>query len=512
MKYSPALFMIILVLTAIGIRVWTFTSVNSILPLNGLYVDEKTYTMNPVTPGSVGLSRPPGMFIIAMITKGADHPLTSRVFISILSLLPAIALFLGIYRKQKSKWVYICCAGMALSPFFVLSGIQILPAVPAAASLSFSMLFAKRRKFLLAGFLAGIVVIFRAELALIPAVLFFFSFRSRLREWSIFAAGSVMAVLPVIILNISAGAGPVISVNGAENLWLGTDWELLSTPPGTEFEELVAIGELDGGGDSAFIQRAFNAIKSSPQKWFVMGIQKILAFFTLPGPGRNLETGWLLKKTLLILMLPFSLMAMSLGSVRCFDKNRIFWHDLAVSVILAGVISAFVFFPSARFRLTAIPAFWFLSASAVPDRKQIRYAGFASLVIIIISLFITYPGMVRSGLTSALAAEHMIESGNPAGALEELDYASKRGFYGADFHNLRGVSCSLLGYSTEGLIEFERSIDIAPESPTLWKNYAVSLWTNGRYSESVQAARRAVNLNPLLRDQLEPILVHAENM
>ena len=186
--------------------------------------------------------------------------------------------------------------------------------------------------------------------------------------------------------------------------------------------------------------------------------------------------------------------------------------DSHVSVILAGVISAFVFFPSARFRLTAIPAFWFLSASAVPDRKQIRYAGFASLVIIIISLFITYPGMVRSGLTSALAAEHMIESGNPAGALEELDYASKRGFYGADFHNLRGVSCSLLGYSTEGLIEFERSIDIAPESPTLWKNYAVSLWTNGRYSESVQAARRAVNLNPLLRDQLEPILVHAENM
>ncbi len=511
MKNSLALFLIVLVASAIGIRLWTFTSVNRILPLNGLYVDEQTYTMNPVIPGSNGFSRPPGMFVMAMITNAANHPLNSRVCISILSLLPAIALFLT-FRKQRSSWVYICCTGLALSPFVIISGIQFLPAVPAAAFLSFSMLLAKRRKFLLAGFLAGAAVLFRAELALIPAVLFFFSFRSRLREWSIFTAGTVMSVLPVIILNISAGAGPVIAVNGAENLWLGTDWELLSTPPGTEFEELMAIGEQGRGGSSDFLNRAYHAIVSSPLKWFGMGIQKILAFFTLPGPGRNLETDWLLKKTLLILMLPFSLMAMSLGSARCFDKERIFWHDLAVSIILAGVISAFVFFPSARFRLTVIPAFWFLSASAVPERKLFRSAGFAAIVIILISLFVTYPGMVRSGLTSTLAAEHMIDSGNPAGALEELDYASKRGFYGADLHNLRGISYSLLDYSSEGLMEFERAIEIAPESPTLWKNYAVSLWTNGKYNESVQAARRAVNMNPLLIEELEPILVHAENI
>ncbi|MCD4848482.1 MAG: hypothetical protein K8R76_09835 [Candidatus Aegiribacteria sp.] len=511
MKYPLTLFLIILVVTAIGVRIWTFTSVNSILPLNGLYVDEKTYTMNPVVPGFDGLSRPPGMFVLAMITNAADHPLTSRVVISLISLLPAIA-FLLAFRKQRSSWVYFCCTGIALSPFVVLSGIQFLPAVPAAAFLSFSLLLAKRKKFLLAGFLAGASALFRAELVLIPAVLFFLSFRYRLREWSIYAAGTALSILPIVIMNISAGAGPVIAVNGAENLWLGTDWELLSTPPGTEFEELVAMGDRESGGDSAFLHRASHAITSSPVTWFGMGTQKILAFFTLPGPGRNLETGWLLKKTILILLLPLSLMAISIGSVRCFAKNRTFWHDLAVSIICAGVISAFVFFPSARFRLTAIPAFWFLSASAVPDRKFLRYTGLAALVIIIISLFVTYPGMVRSGLTSTLAAENMIKSGNPVGALEELDYASNRGFYGADLHNLRGISHSLLGYSAEGLLEFEKAIIIAPESPTLWKNYAVSLWSNGKCHESVQAAERAVNLNPLLRDQLEPILVHAENI
>ena len=511
MKNSLILFLLILMVTAIGLRVWTFTSVNSVLPLNGLYVDEKTYAMTPAIQGSGGFSRPPAMFVMAMVTNAADHPLHSRILVSLLSFLPAIALFIAFWKQRGSR-VYICCTGLALSPFFILSGIQFLPAVPAAVFLSFSMLFAKQRKFLLAGFLAGIAALFRAELLLIPLVLFFFSFRYRLREWGIFATGTVLAVLPIVIINISVGAGPVIAVNGAENLWLGTDWELLSTPPGTEFEELVALGERGSGGETEFLQRAFSSIQSTPTAWFGMGAQKILAFFTLPGPGRNLETGWLLKKTFLILMLPLSLMAMSIGSVRCFDKNRIFWHDLTVSIIFAGVISAFVFFPSARFRLTVIPAFWFLSASAFPDRKYIRSASFAALAIILISLFVTYPGTVRPGLTSALAAEYMIESGNPAGAMDELDYAENRGYFGADFHNLKGISYSLLGYSAEGLKQFEMAIVIAPQSPTLWKNYAVSLWANGNFNESVRAARRAGNLNPLLRDQLEPILVHAENI
>ena len=39
----------------------------------------------------------------------------------------------------------------------------------------------------------------------------------------------------------------------------------------------------------------------------------------------------------------------------------------------------------------------------------------------------------------------------------------------------------------EGLLEFEKALGIAPESPTLWKNYSVSLWANARYEDSIEA-------------------------
>ena len=90
--------------------------------------------------------------------------------------------------------------------------------------------------------------------------------------------------------------------------------------------------------------------------------------------------------------------------------------------------------------------------------------------------------------------------------------AEERGYYGADLFNLRGVLVSLSGNPEQGAVEFEKALEIASGSPTLWKNYAVSLWANARYEDSNEAARRAVFLNPLLREQLRPILEHAENL
>ena len=120
--------------------------------------------------------------------------------------------------------------------------------------------------------------------------------------------------------------------------------------------------------------------------------------------------------------------------------------------------------------------------------------------------------MERSGLTSMLAAEHYLDAGKLNETAEYLLNAEERGYFGADLFNLRGVLVSLSGNPQEGIVEFEKAILIAPESPTLWKNYAVSLWANARYEDSIEAARLAVNLNPLLREQLRPILEHAENL
>ncbi|MCD4700256.1 MAG: tetratricopeptide repeat protein [Candidatus Aegiribacteria sp.] len=511
MRISKPLILSAIVLAAICLRIWVFSSVDRLLPLEGLYVDEKTYSMSPFIPGVEGFSRPPGMFVMSMLMNVQHNVTASRIFFSLLSLLPALALYLA-FRKRGGAWLYICTAGLILSPFMTLFGFQLLPAVPAAVLIAFTLLSLKRGRTVIAGFLAGIVILFRAEYAIVPLFLFAFSFRNHLREWMIFTASAAIAVIPIIILNLSAGAGPVIASNGGENLWLGTDWELITTPPGTEFEELVSTGDSRSGGDEVFLDRAFNTIGISPFKWLSMGGRKLLAFFTLPGPGRNSETGWLLQGTWLIMLLPLTLLAMSAGTAGFIKRGKNFWQSTAASFICSGIVSAFIFFPSARFRLTVLPACWFLAASLFPDRKYSRLVIVPAVIIVIISLLVTYPGMERSGLTSMLAAEYLLDSGKLTESAEYLRDAEERGYFGSDLHNLRGVLVSLSGNPGEGAAEFEKALEIAPGSPTLWKNYAVSLWSNCRYRDSVDAARRAVFLNPLLREQLRPILEHAENL
>jgi hypothetical protein len=511
MRFSKPLVLFAIALAALCIRIWVFSSLDSLLPIEGLYVDEVTYSMSPFIPGLEGFSRPPGMFVISELLSFIHNVTTSRIIFSLLSLLPALALYLA-FRKRGGTWVYLCTAGLFLSPFMILFGFQLLPAVPAAVLIAFSLLSLKKGKTAIAGFLSGIAILFRAELVLVPLFLLVFSFRYNLRKWLMFTGFAAIAVLPVLILNISSGAGPVIASNGGENLWLGTDWELITTPPGVEFEELVSTGTSRSDGDTVFLERAFNSIGNSPLDWLAMGGRKLLGFFTLPGPGRNFETGWLLHKTWLIILLPLTLLAMSTGIAGVLSRKKSFWHSTAAAVICSGIVSAFLFFPSARFRLVTLPAFWFLTVSARPDWKTMSTAIVPAVLIVLISLLITYPGMERSGLTSILAAEYLLDSGALNESAEYLMDAEERGYYGADLFNLRGVLVSLSGNPQEGAVEFEKAIEIAPESPTLWKNYAVSLWTNARYEDSIEAALRAVNLNPLLREQLQPILEHAENL
>ncbi|MCD4776211.1 MAG: hypothetical protein K8S15_09215 [Candidatus Aegiribacteria sp.] len=510
MRISKTAVLTAIVLASICLRIWTFSSVNRLLPLKGLYVDEVTYSRSPFVPGVEGFSRPPAMFIAAMLMNVSHNTAASRIAITILSMLPALALYLT-FRKKGGIWLYVCTAGLALSPFMVLYGIQIMPAIPAAALVSFTLLLANRKKTALAGFLAGIAILFRAELVLVPIFLLAFTYRSHFRKWMIFTGFTAIAVVPVIVLNLLAGAGPVIASNGGENLWFGTSWELVTTPPGTEFEQLVSTGDSQSGGDSVFLDRAFNSITQTPVEWLKMGGSKVLAFFTLPGPGRNFETGWMLQKTWLFILLPLTLLAMSVGLTAGFGRKKNFWQLIAVAIICSGIASAFIFFPSARFRTAILPAFWFLAASITPDWKILRTALAPAAGIIIISLFVTYPGKERSGLTSMLSAEHFLDSGELTESAEYLKDAEERGYYGADFHNVKAVLFSLSGYTERGLNEFEKALEIAPNSPTLWKNYAISLWANDRHGNSIEAARRAILLNPLLRDELMPILEHAEN-
>jgi tetratricopeptide (TPR) repeat protein len=205
---------------------------------------------------------------------------------------------------------------------------------------------------------------------------------------------------------------------------------------------------------------------------------------------------------------PFLLLSLGLLSlgllrvVRPVDGNA---PELALQqALVAGVLlTAFLFLPAARYRLAAMPAVWTAALSA-PGRKELLPWGAVAALVVALSLLTTSP--VPPGLTQIQQAERRIDTDRPREALEALQEARRRGYSGADMHNLAGIASSMAGDDEGALRQFSEAARLAPRSPTVWRNRAVCLAGMQRWEEAAGAARRALSLNPELRPQLEPLL------
>jgi len=472
MKKGYAVF-IILFLLGVAIRLialnqldWFFGSC--------LHVDEITYAAGDTPP----FERPPGTYLLA----GLSSQVSSLRFVFMaFSLIPALTLFL--FRKKH--WKNSLLAGaLAIEPTLAFSGLQILPCAPAAAFVALA-LTAWKNKPLLSGWLLGCAALFRGEVLLfLPVSLFFIH---PVKKYAATASGLLCAVLPVMVLNLVSGGSFSIAGNGSLNLWLGSSWDLLTTPPGIEYEELV--------GRSSFTDSAISAITDDFSGWLGRGAVKTAAFLSVPGPGRNVEAPELLNSTILKYLLPITFVILALG-ISGSGRN------IGTALMLTGILTAFVFFPSMRHRAVFIPVF---AASALHFRWKPAIA--AALCIAFFSLFLEYPGRVRPGLTLVQLAQNQLEAGNPETAIETLRKAEENGYRGADIHSIRGAAIASSGGNfIEAAEEFGTALELAPDSPTAWKNMAALLWNYGYLDDAVYAAEKAVSLNPALRNELSPIL------
>jgi len=471
MKRSIAVFLVLLA-GGILLRVAAMRDLNWFMG-SELHVDEITYTSGDAPPWE----RPPATYLAASISD--DVP-TLRTVFSFFSLVPALALFIFTRKTPgNSLWAGL----LAVEPTLAFSGLQILPSAPAAAFLALALCAMSRP--VLTGWLVGIAALFRGELLLLLPLSV--PFIRPVRKWTLFACGLISAVIPVMTVNALSGGPFATAENGPINLWLGTSWELLATPPGLEYEELA--------GESDYTGKAMGGIASSPLRWMAMGAVKTAAFLSVPGPGRNIETPVLLGSTPLVWLLPVTAAVLALALAG--------WkRDLPSAFLTAGMVSAFIFFPSVRHRAVYIPAAFFMARSlrwkaAIP----------AAAAIISISLFLRYPAGVRPGLTELQHGENLLVRGDYAGAMEYLELAEARGYEGADLHSIRGACIASSGGDFQAAArEFSRALEMAPESPTAWKNMAALLWNYGMAEEARYAAEKAVSLNPALRSELAPLI------
>lgn len=468
-------YVIFFVLFVVGIA-FRFISLSELEWFFGsnLHVDEITYTMGDSPP----FERPPATYLLAGIPLKTK---SLRFVFSTISMIPALALFLFC---KKSTINSILAGVLAIEPTLAFSGLQVLPAAPAAAFLAVALTAGRHRPLLL-GWFVGCAALFRGEILLfLPISIFFIR---PLKRYLNSAAGVLIAVLPVLIINMSSGGPFALGENGPLNLWLGSSWELLQTPPGIEFEELM--------GEASYTDNAIASITNDVPGWFGRGLVKTAAFLSIPGPGRNIEAPELLSSTILKFLLPLTFLLIALG-ISGSGRNA------ATSLIVTGMLASFIFFPSMRHRAVFIPA---LIISAMHFRW--KFAAPVALLILVFSVFSTYPAEVRSGLTEVQIAQNQLESGDFQKALESLKRAEEDGFIGADLHSIRGACIASSGGAfQDALHEFGLVLEIAPESPTAWKNMAALLWNYGYRDDALFAAEKAVSLNPALRPELDPIL------
>ena len=471
MKRSLALFLVLLA-GGIVLRTAAMRDLSWFMG-SDLHVDEITYAAGDAPPWE----RPPGTYLAASVSD--DVP-TLRTVFSIISLIPALALFIFSGKTPANAlWAGL----LAVEPTLAFSGLQVLPSAPAAAFLALALCAMSRPA--LSGWLTGAAALFRGELLLLLPLSF--PFIRPLKKWTLFACGLAAAVLPVMTVNALSGGPFATAENGPINLWLGTSWELLATPPGLEYEELA------GGSDYA--GRALDAIASSPLRWVAMGAGKTAAFLSVPGPGRNIETPVLLGETPLAWFLPVTAAALALALAG--------WkRDLPSAFLATGIAAAFIFFPSVRHRAVYMPAAFFMARTLRWKAAIPAAAGIAAL-----SLLVPYPAGVRPGLTELQHGENLLVRGEYDEAMEYLSRAEARGYEGADIHSVRGACIASSGGDFQAAArEFSRALEMAPESPTAWRNMAALLWNRGMAEEARYAAEKAVSLNPALRAELAPIL------
>jgi len=431
-------------------------------------VDEQEYLEPPAPP----FERPPATYFVA----GLPY---SRAVVSLISLLPSLFFLLALPRTRKN----LVLAGlMATEPTLALSGIQLLPEAPAAALTALCLVLVHHCRHRMAGFVLGAAALFRGELLILLPLLPILGRRGR--TMLLFA---LAAVAPVVAVNMASGGPPSVASTGGLNLWIGSDWSLLKTPPGVEFEQLMEVRP-----ETPFAERAFSVIGEDPAGWAFRGFLKALAFFTLPGPGRNIDSGEALRP-LIVLLGVTALFLAGMAGIR---------RDPASLLMVAGVLSAFLFFPSVRYRVVFLPAFA-LTAACLPWKRLIP----AVSAVLALSLFLQYPAHVRPGLNTVLTAQNALRENNTTRCLALLSEAERQGFEGADIHNIRASAMAIEGREfREVLLEFGRAMEAAPRSPTVWRNMAVFLWNYGRTQHAIEAAQTAMRLNPVLEAELSEIL------
>lgn len=317
-------------------------------------------------------------------------------------------------------------------------------------------------------------------------------------------------VIPVSIRNYAAEPDLVaVSYNGGVNLYLGNNPnypETVAIRPGIEWGHLVEKPRCEGGATTAagesrwFRQQVLRHALSAPLQFLQHVGWKLTATCSIREIGRNREIydareesqvmrlllhpiGWPM-----VLLLPLAAMSITaLARTRTLPNA---WLVVLVGVLAVGVI----FFPTARYRLPAIPLLIGLSALGIRQiQRRDWLIGGVALGVGLIPHGI--PPIARSETLYEIAVDRDL-AGDSATALTLLDRALVLDPDSADIQLHRGLALAKLGREEQARQQLEAVAALRPDAEIAAQGLALYWMRQRNWNEARAWFERAVAANP----------------
>lgn len=311
-----------------------------------------------------------------------------------------------------------------------------------------------------------------------------------------------------------------VSWNGGLNFYLGNNPafpETVGIRPGIAWGEIVSRAFCESGvtrraDESAWYYREGLRYAAGDPLGFAGDLgRKTLATISAEEIGRNRDVYLARGESRVMALLlwpwgfPFAVLAAAAaaGLAALARARAVPWP--AVLVAIGILIGSVVFFPTARYRVPAVPALLVLAAAGLPRvRAKDAVAG-----AVVLGLSLVPHGMPRipAWETWSEIGSNLDQWGDANGAITFYERALREAPESADVHLLLGLALGKTGQSTLARERLEQASALAPDASVVWQALGLAYSREKRVTKAREAMQRAVETDACNR-RAKALLAH----
>jgi tetratricopeptide (TPR) repeat protein len=450
----------------------------------------------------------------------------------LVQILFAIAGLWALYRaghRMGGDRVGLAAAALgALYGPFLFYDVQLLKESAAVAVASFLLWALAARRWLVAGLLAGVLILLRENMLLVVPFLLPLAWRGEipwkrfLKAGAVFLVGCVLPLAPVAWRNHQVGGGFLpTTFQGGVNFYIGNNPRADGTYqpivpgkqiPALERREPVRIAEQESGRKLApaevsrfWLRKSLAWAREHPGDFLRLQLRKLLLFWSWYEQPDAVDYYYVrtLSPVLWLPLVEFGTIALLALAGLVLLRGRVGRCAPALLFALGWMVSTVVFFLFSRYRLPVVPALLLLAAVPIDrtieawKRGDSRRALFAALLIVVawaLPRWIRYePRMDLVEYNLGRLAEEADRPQEAAGHYAAALAANPQDFLSAmNLGNLAarsGAFPTALGYYT-------RAAELEPRSDDVQSNLGGVYLALDRLPEADEHLARALELNP----------------